>query len=464
MIRRKIENIILFVMVIVCIYLSSNVWLQLPDFFNYDVKAEEKSNQDDVVNIDIWNVVRPIKNIIKLNDNYTITYSDEYDTWGKTVNIINDAFENFNTSNVSESAAFPSQYYKFDLGAIIPLEIFTNAMNIENQQIKEKIKSIKNIIIDLENIHSIYFYNGENTFKIEDENINTQEIVQIVKQVDFENETKYSFEQEIGEKTLQLPIPLEQTALNPVFVQSELDVFDKQAINDIAKDYFKSNYDYVRKSVEVSGNLVYTYRTEKILKINDEGLLEFYDTTIEPSSTSDIYKSFIAAVNFTDEFLGFPEDGYLSGIEEISQDGSDGYRYTFSYKILERPILFSKVRDNTALQIEVIGDNVVSYKRFIRNLDNSKKNNMIETSVIPVIDVINKNLDIRDTEEIQEEAILELKPLNRDMIEDINNIYLGYFDISRISKEQVLRVVWVIEAGDKSYIFNAITGALIEEW
>jgi len=50
------------------------------------------------------------------------------------------------------------------------------------------------------------------------------------------------------------------------------------------------------------------------------------------------------------------------------------------------------------------------------------------------------------------------------MIKDINNIYLGYFDLSRISKEQVLRVVWVIEAGEKCYIFNAITGALIEEW
>jgi regulatory protein YycI of two-component signal transduction system YycFG len=50
------------------------------------------------------------------------------------------------------------------------------------------------------------------------------------------------------------------------------------------------------------------------------------------------------------------------------------------------------------------------------------------------------------------------------MLEEISNIYLGYFDLSRITREQVLRVVWVIEAKDKSYIFNAISGALIEEW
>jgi hypothetical protein len=50
------------------------------------------------------------------------------------------------------------------------------------------------------------------------------------------------------------------------------------------------------------------------------------------------------------------------------------------------------------------------------------------------------------------------------MIKEINNIYLGYFDLSRISREQVLRVVWVIETNEKTFIFNAISGLLIEEW
>lgn len=479
MIQRKIKNIILFVMVVVCVYLSSKVWLQLPDFLDYDAQANENANPDDTIDADIWNIVRPVKNVIKYNDSYTVTYSDEYDMWGKAVYVINDAFENYEGSNVSESAAFPSQYLKFDFSTNIPSEIFTDYMNIENEHIKDTVKSIKNVIIDLENVNSIYFYNGENTFKIESESINTQEIVNIVKQFDFKSETQYSFEQKIGEEIVQVPVPLEQTALNPVFVQSELDVFDKEAIDEIAKDYFKNSYDYVRKSVEVSGKLVYMYRTEKVLKINEEGLLDFYDATMEPDNVTDVYKSFVTAVNFTKEFLGFPKDGYLSGIESIQYDGNYGYRYTFSYKILERPILFSKVRDNAALQIDVIGDNVVSYKRFIRNIDDSQMDKMIETQILPAVDVIIKNLDTRDTNETEtapdsletlntlgstDEAVTELKPLKTDMIKDISNIYLGYFDLSRISKEQVLRVVWVIEAGDKSYIFNAITGALIEEW
>jgi spore coat polysaccharide biosynthesis protein SpsF (cytidylyltransferase family) len=47
-------------------------------------------------------------------------------------------------------------------------------------------------------------------------------------------------------------------------------VFDIDRINEIAKNYFKKDYDYVRKSVEVSGNLVYVYRTEPMCPVQAE--------------------------------------------------------------------------------------------------------------------------------------------------------------------------------------------------
>lgn len=462
MIRSKLKNIVLFAVVIVCVYLSSKVWLQLPDFLNYDTDAGEADGQNEAVYADIWEVVRPVKNIIKYNEMYTVTYSDQYDMWGKTVHIINDAFSGYDESTVTESAAFPSEYLKFDFSTGIPTEIFTSHMKIDNSEINSTIRSIKNVIIDLENTDSIYFYTGESTVKIKGGSVNTVELLDLVRAFDFEGQTKYSFNQKIGNETVQVPVPLEQTALNPVFVQSELDVFDTVKINEIAKDYFRKDYDYVRKSVEVSGNLIYTYRTEKVLKINDEGLLDLYDAAFEPSNVTDIYDSLAAAVNFTKEFLGFPSSVYLSNVESIQHEGNYGYRYTFSYKIKERPILFSRVRENSALQIDVVGKSVVSYKRFIRNIDNSQLDKMNQTQILSAVDVISRNLD---TGEVPADGtVSEIKPLKSDMIKDISNIYLGYFDLARISKEQVLRVVWVVEVKDKSYIFNAITGALIEEW
>ncbi len=459
----NIKNIILIVMVLVCVYLSSNVWLKLPHFIsNASTEGDGENNELPILD-DIWNIVRPVKNVIKYEENYTITYTDEQDIWGKTVLAINDAFAEFNLSSINEDAAFPADYIKFDFKTNIPVDIFMGHMNIDNENVKNTVKNIKNVIVDLENPKVIYIYNGEDTVSIQNEKINTQEIAEIVKQINFNNETKYTFEQKILGETINVPIPLEQTALNPIFVQSELDVFDTETINQIAKKYFKSNYDYVRKSVEVSGNTVFMYRSDKILKINADGLLDFYDTTAEIDSSSDVYKSLVSAVKFTKEFLGFPENGFLDNIETINHEGNFGYRFTFSYKIKERPILFSKVRANSALQVDVVGDSVISYKRFIRNINESQLDKMNEINIMSAMDVIEGNIE-SDTPIKDESETIELKPLKKQMLGEINNIYLGYFDLSRISKEQLLRVVWVVEMKDKAYIFNAISGALIEEW
>ena len=460
MIHQKIKNLILIIMVVVCVYLSSNIWLELPDFLTYNFEQDDKIVDEEIPEINIWNVVKPLKNIIKYKDNYTVLYSDdEYNLWLNAVNMIYDGFESYDgNNNTTSSVAFPTQYLKFDFPMDIPIEIFLGQMKIDNNKLYEDIKHIKNIIIDLDKSNCIYVYNGADTIKIENDKINTESIVKIINGIDYSNSIKYSLEETIGEEKVQIPVPLEQAASNPVFVQSELDVFDTVAINKIAKDYFKNYYEYVRKVVEVSGNLVYMYRNEKVLKINAEGQLDFYDSNIEfNNNNNDVYKSLIIALNFTDEFLGFPKDGYMSNLESIQSEGNYGYRFTFSYKILDRPILFSRVRENAALQIEVIGDNVVSYKRFIRNIDETQREQM---QVIPAVDVINKNMQ----SSVVSDGLTELKPLKAEMIKDISNIYLGYFDLSRVSKEQVLRVVWVIEIGDKSYIFNAISGLLIEEW
>lgn len=459
----NIKNIILIVMVLVCVYLSSNVWLKLPHFIsNASTEGDGENNELPILD-DIWNIVRPVKNVIKYEENYTITYTDEQDIWGKTVLAINDAFAEFNLSSINEDAAFPADYIKFDFKTNIPVDIFMGHMKIDNENVKNTVKNIKNVIVDLENPKVIYIYNGEDTVSIQNEKINTQEIAEIVKQINFNNETKYTFEQKILGETINVPIPLEQTALNPIFVQSELDVFDTETINQIAKKYFKSNYDYVRKSVEVSGNTVFMYRSDKILKINADGLLDFYDTTAEIDSSSDVYKSLVSAVKFTKEFLGFPENGFLDNIETINHEGNFGYRFTFSYKIKERPILFSKVRANSALQVDVVGDSVISYKRFIRNINESQLDKMNVINIMSAADVIKGNIE-SDTPIKDESETIELKPLKKQMLGEINNIYLGYFDLSRISKEQLLRVVWVVEMKDKAYIFNAISGALIEEW
>ncbi|MDD2494346.1 MAG: hypothetical protein PHE29_04060 [Tissierellia bacterium] len=460
MLLQKMKNLFLLLMVLLCILLGSQVWLKLPEFLNYDLEKDNVANKKEIPETNIWNVVKPLKSIIKYKDNYTVLYTDEYNFWNKTVSILTEGLKSYSEGNISytDSVVFPTQYLKLDFPTNMPIKIFTKHMGINNESLVDNINNIKNIIIDLDKRNTIYIYNGVDTYKFENDTINTESINTTIENLDFNKHTKYSIDEKIGEDKINIPLPLEEYALNPVFVQSELDVFDTEEINKIAKNYFKNNYEYVRKSVELNGNRVYMYRTEKVLKIQAEGLLDFYNSMIDLEKSQDVYDSLMSALVFIEDFLGFPKDGYLSNIEIIQYEGTYGYRFTFSYKILNRPIMFSKVRENAALEIDVIGDGVVSYKRFIRNIDESQRDEMKDIQVLPAIEVINKNLQ---NEETSQE---ELKPLKKEMIKDISNVYLGYFDLSRISKEQVLRVVWVVEIGNRSYIFNAIRGSLIEEW
>lgn len=462
MIHQKIKNLILILLFLVCIYLSSNIWLQLPNFLVSDIKQDKLSFEDITIKTNIWQIIKPYRNIVKYKDNYTILYlDDKYEIWNKSINLIQEQLINIGgQEGISITATLPQQYLKFEFTNNMPVELFTGHMKIKNKEWNNKIAYIKCVIIDLDKKDALYFNNGKDIIKIENKQINTEYISDIVKSMDFNNYHKYSFDEKIDEEKIKIPLPIEQTALNPVFVQSELDIFDTDKINEIAKKYFENNYEYVRKVVQINGSMVYTYKTEKVLKISSEGLLDFYDGSGDIYNEYDVYKSFVTAINFTENFLGFPQDMYLSNAVSIQIDGNYGYQFTFSYNILDSPIFFSRVRKNEALQIEVIGDKIVSYKRFIRNIDQSQKNKMQFINVMSALDVIKKNLEIN----VEDKQSTELKILKKDMIKEISNVYLGYFDLSRISKEQVLRVVWVVEIKDKSYIFNAITGALIEEW
>ena len=152
MLKIRIKNTILLFMVVICIYLSSNVWLKLPEFFSPNAYEDESMEETEA---DIWKVLRPVKNIIKYDDNYTVLYSDEIGLWQEALNVINDAFNDSN-GTVTETEAFPAEYLKFDFNTNIPVEIFTTHMKIENNDVDEIVKSIKNIIIDLKDNNSIY--------------------------------------------------------------------------------------------------------------------------------------------------------------------------------------------------------------------------------------------------------------------------------------------------------------------
>jgi hypothetical protein len=80
------------------------------------------------------------------------------------------------------------------------------------------------------------------------------------------------------------------------------------------------------------------------------------------------------------------------------------------------------------------------------------------------LDILNENIELlaviymeENNSDLTDEEIIQNNILN-----SIEEVYLGYYDPSRKLSEQLIRSVWVMKTPEERYIFNAITGNLIE--
>lgn len=466
--KEKFKNFILVMMAFLCMYLSTQVWFEIP-YFSEVIESTEDEYNSNTEKIPIWEIVKPEKYTIDSDNQYTVFYSDdENEIWKKTRNILMNSLRDnkIKIEDVLTGDAKPNDYIEISFSSEIPIDIFLKEGLINNELFEKKIMYIKSILFSTINKEYIYIYNGENTFKLQSNNIELSELFSYLNGLNFADYIEYQYNKTIGGYAVMVPVPHMAEAMNPIFVKSEIDISDYEYINKIARDYYKQDYDYVRKLEESSGNIIYVYNNEKVLKINQDGLLDFYDAVEETANDSDVHTSLVKALEFTNNFLGFPESLYLTDVENIQKEGNFGYKFSFSYNVMDKPIIFSQFRQKKALEIEVFGNKVISYERFIRDIDEKQNDKMKVEKVLPAVEVIENNLDfivqeIYIVENNLEKTDLEL--IKKELIESIEDIHLAYFDLSRKLKEQQLRIVWVVKTNDRNYIFNAITGSFIEE-
>ncbi len=458
---KKIKGFLLFLMVILSIYLSTQVWLELPDFlsFNKNKSTEDVDNQQDIDKM-FWELVRPSRYLVKDDMSLKEIYvEDEAALWQSAIKSLETALKNLSQiqSNLIVGEFFPDEYIVMEFDNKIPTEIFIGKFQVSKDVIKNnKMRNIKKIYFGLNEPNSLYIFNGDSTVKIKSSKIDNTPIYESLKNIK-KSELLYKVNIAIDDIVIPVSIPDISTALNPVFVKSELDIKDKSKIEAIAKDYFKNTFDYVRRSEDIEGYISYVYKNEKVLKISPEGLLDFFNSNIDIQSTSDVYNGFLAAIKFASNFLNFHADMYLSDVQSIQHEGNFGYNFIFTYRIKNKPIYFSKIRENAALEVKVIGNSVVSYKRLIRDIDTKQdRGEMKEVKIMSFEEILRNQVTINEGEENI------LRVIDKSMIADINNVYIAYYDYARNPKEQQLIVVWIVQIKDKTYVFNAITGSLIE--
>lgn len=459
---KRLKSFSLFLMVILSLYLSSIIWLDLPDFLSFnksDYEDIESDNRD--IEKMVWELVKPHKYMLKNEFGLRqIQIKNDHLLWQNALSSLENALAKISESqtNLLAGEFYPTEYVAMEFENKLPTEIFAGKFQIDTGNIMTKLRNIDKIVFGLNEVNSIYILTGNTTVKIKSTSIDNTDIYKSLKDIDEAEFLVYKENIQIEGETLSVAVPDINTALNPLFVKSELDIKNKATIEAIAKDYFKNTFDYVRRTEDIDGYIRYVYKNEKVLKISPEGLLDFYNPNVDIVNTSNVYTGFLSAIQFASNFLDFQTDMYLSDVKSIQHEGSFGYNFIFTYRIKNKPILFSKIRESAALEVKVIGDSVVSYKRLIRDLDtNQSSDKMKEQEIMSFENLLKKQLIVNENEEGN-----VLRVIDKSMIKDINNVYLAYFDYARKINEQQLIVVWVIEINDEMFVFNAITGNLME--
>ena len=190
-----------------------------------------------------------------------------------------------------------------------------------------------------------------------------------------------------------------------VYVENELNIDDIEEIRNIAKNFFEKNIDYIREIVENNGSVLYVYN-QKVLKINQSGLLEYFNPLEESVKERNLYISLNTASEFLSSHIGVPKDLYLSKIEEIESELNFGYRLTFKYRIRGFPVVLGKDIAEDFIQIDVFNEHIRNYKRFIRRDMNIDVSNMTEASeMLSAFDVINMNYDLLEKGYIKDNKI-----------------------------------------------------------
>lgn len=457
--KEKIKNLILIFLVALAIFLSSQVWLKFSfERYNNTVNVELPES------IYLWDKVRPAKYVLTDGKEYRIHNSECCDEiWDVFIESIGDMVRYTEFEAFVDEEKIENRSIKVEFDSPIPTVLFIEGMETNNNKLLSQVGNIMWIAYDFDR-DKFLVNDGEKTYGFSMES-NIDELLSAYGDAIAYARDKYSetYVSDYGHS--EIPISTSEVTLNPVFVKSEIDIDDTGQIEEIAKNYFEENFDYVRKSVDSTGSVNYIYKNEKVLKINKDGLLEFYDSIDSSLERSDVYESFKVALSFMDDFLGFPENAYLSEVELFQKDGEYGYSYVFSYNLLDKPIIFSQVRDEKAIQIDVFGSKVVLYKRFIRVVDESMEAEMKEVEVLSPDEIIARNIDFVTSLYLERSGggDVEFESIKSQILNSIYNIELAYFDPSRKLKDQLLRTVWVIRTRDRQYVFNAISGAIIEE-
>jgi regulatory protein YycH of two-component signal transduction system YycFG len=471
--KERFKTFLLLSLVCISVIFTKKLWIQLPNEIFGMFKKEEVVSASYLLS----DMITPNKYLLNFNENnHTLLYDDnKYNLWTSTRGILADVLDskNIKTADLSNEE-FLSYHRKRSIIFYFPEKI--------NTYILAKALDVKdpNSIADImPSITSIYLYLGKDdtffVFSTKDEHLAVYDLTidtkylrdQLISIEEAKDYTRYYSIESFGIKNdIYIPDEMSNT-LPTVYVENEISSMDEHRTREIAKKFFNKDIDYIKEIIENNGSAIYVYN-QRVLKINKNGLLEYFHPLEESVGERNLYVSLNSAADFISKNIGIPRGMYLAKIEEIESEAGLGYRLTFRYRIRGIPVVLGSNEIEDFIQIDVFNKYIRNYKQFIRKdmkikADSVSKNNVI----LSPFDVIDMNYGLLEKRYIQykekegQEVIRE--SIADEILSSIEDITLAYFDPCLKDKEDKLIGVWLIKTGGRIYAFDVSNGRLVFE-
>lgn len=469
--KERLKTFLLLSLVVLSLFLIRQFWIQSP--YEAIVFEDEEEKYTDYLFADM---IKPNKYLLNFNEkSHTIFYNDKDNnlwtgTYSSLATILSsddiEAYdisnEEFLTYNDSKSIVFyfPEKFYTY---------ILARSLNVTKpNDITEMISEVDSIYVYLGRGEPyIVFSQGDQHLKVHSADLNVDNIEAKLDEVEESKNYSYYYPMKDTldvDNNIYIPYKMSKT-MPLVYVKNELDSNNIHEVRNIAETFFDKDIDYVREIIENNGSILYLY-DQKVLKINQNGLLEYLAPLEEDVHERNLYISLNTVSEFLSTHVGGPKDMYLAEIEEIQLGEDLGYRLTFKYRIRGFPVVLKSNVAKDFIQIEVFNKHIRNYKRFIREDMNIKDYDVMDSSkMLSAFDVINMNYDLLEKNYIEDNNIpiedIDIEILTEVVLSSITDISVAYLDPCQKEEKEELIGVWLLNMEGRTYAFDVYEGNLV---
>lgn len=476
--RERLKTLILLTLVCLSIFLTQQLWFPYPmEIFKSEATDGRVNNI--TVSKERKKIISPNAVVVSFGagdqrtNQYTILSSNLDMVWSESKDIL----ESYFLGDPEIKSVPKESYIQSSLLKSIELEFPNNTPTVlvsshfdsfDNKVIKN-VKMINKILIPALNRGTIYIMdNEENVFEVKlskyEENSTLIGFIDDLAKVEhIKYHPIFSHLDEQGGNYTPIPVTYSTLATQTV-VESEIDVTNDLLLIEMVKKFFNKSFDFVKSIKETNGAVVYIYGYgEKSLRIGSKGALT-YSEEIGNISSTNIVDSLDAAVEFMLQKRGSLDNLYLKEIKKISSGNNEGYLFGFSYRIGGYAVETKDSEVKQPIEVEVYGDRVKVYRSSVRKLMDIQGFTP-EQLVINFPSIIDKNIENLKSEyfsmENQPEEEIDDSSKISEILKNIEEVRMVYFDTMEEYRGQVLKPSWRVKIKGDVYYFDSYTGELI---